>query len=72
MKDERVRFAGYQIRHPLEKDVYLKVQTSDATYEAARRVCVLRLPFLTVECTCALPIDVSRRNPCAQQPHCRH
>lgn len=27
-----MRFAGYQIRHPLEKDVYIKVQTSDATY----------------------------------------
>jgi hypothetical protein len=31
VKDDRVKFAGYQIRHPLEKDVYLMVQTDDST-----------------------------------------
>ena len=32
IKDDRVRFAGYQVRHPLEKDVYFKVQTSEHSY----------------------------------------
>ena len=51
VKDERVRFAGYQIRHPLEKDVYIKVQTSDATYVQAPPVCV-RVCACVCVCVC--------------------
>ncbi len=37
VNDEHVRFAGYQVRHPLEKDVYFKVQTDEHSYVLAAR-----------------------------------
>ena len=46
LEDDRVLFAGYHIRHPLEKDIFVKVQTKRETYARALFTAVAHAMFL--------------------------